>query len=507
MSFYGRGSRFSSPGAVSDAFLADPANVKYIEGPFGSGKSTTTFHALLKAMGNQKPDPFGVRASKWFVMRKTFGDLETATFQTMMQHLPNNPEAGIKYTFGKKPKLEIDVRGADYLGQPTNILASFIGLSADSDMQIDNWRGYEFTGGWTNELSELDEKVWNMILARCDRFPSRDRGGATRPLVCADYNPPDSDHWLVNRSDGIPIEGHSFYLQPPAVIQDLQSNWVVNPEAENQMHLSPGYYKNAIINNTHNEVFLRKFFGGERIALATKAAVFADLFNADLHISTLEPEEYMPIWVGADFGNFPAAVFVQLMSNGQFRVLEELAVPDLNIDRFVEEIRARLRTTYAKCPFQSVIGDPSGQAKSWTRESMTIFQIFAGKNIRAIPANTNDIQSRLEAVRKPLRTNINSQTPSILIDRRKCQSLITGFKGEYRWKENSEGVPETKIVKNKYSHPMDALQYALMHIENVALAAGGYSSVARPRKDRYDCPSDAVFGLPGGGRDDDDQEW
>ena len=82
--------------------------------------------------------------------------------------------------------------------------------------------------------------------------------------------------------------------------------------------------------------------------------------------------------------------------------------------------------------------------------------------LRVRPAPTNSPTARWEAVRLPLTRLIDGQ-PGFLLDPG-CKVLRAGFNAGYRFrKKNASDASEyhEQADKNKYSHPHDALQYAL----------------------------------------------
>ena len=102
----------------------------------------------------------------------------------------------------------------------------------------------------------------------------------------------------------------------------------------------------------------------------------------------------------------------------------------------------------------------SGDFRSQTDES-TPFQILRGAGLRAIPAPSNDVSLRIEAVNKTL-MNMVEGLSGFLIDYR-CRQIIKGFEGGYQYRRmqvSGERFTD-KPEKNMYSHIHDALQYLM----------------------------------------------
>ena len=97
--------------------------------------------------------------------------------------------------------------------------------------------------------------------------------------------------------------------------------------------------------------------------------------------------------------------------------------------------------------------------------------------IRVLAAPTNALTPRLEAVRAPLSRLIDAQ-PGFLLSPR-CKVLREGFNAGYRYKQNPNDPGKfatDEPDKNKYSHPQDALQYAI--------SGGGEDAEIRDRRGR-----------------------
>jgi hypothetical protein len=104
---------------------------------------------------------------------------------------------------------------------------------------------------------------------------------------------------------------------------------------------------------------------------------------------------------------------------------------------------------------------------------MTAFDILKREGFTALPALTNDIDTRLRAVEGYLLQQRDGG-PAIIFDRSRCPKLIQAMNGQYRYSKTTLDVSKPKPDKNEWSHVSDALQYAV-------LATGGatYASIAR----------------------------
>jgi hypothetical protein len=109
-----------------------------------------------------------------------------------------------------------------------------------------------------------------------------------------------------------------------------------------------------------------------------------------------------------------------------------------------------------------IIGDPAGQQRAQTDER-SVFDILKQEGFRVIPAKTNSIVARINAVDKMLTSMVDGK-PRCLIDP-SARHIINALRGGYRYKVNSKGLTDDKPEKNEYSHVADAHQYACLHAD------------------------------------------
>jgi hypothetical protein len=180
------------------------------------------------------------------------------------------------------------------------------------------------------------------------------------------------------------------------------------------------------------------------------------------HCKAHELSPGLPLHIGMDFGLTPAAVIGQRLPNGQARWRYELAMEDTGVTRFARALKAFMAE---KCPgfkIASITGDPAGdQRQPGDNEERTVFELLAAEGIVAQPAPfNNDFTIRSEAVSKPMLTMIDGQ-PALLIHP-DMKVTRKGMQGAYKFrrlKVAGDERYENKPVKNKWSHPCEALQY------------------------------------------------
>ena len=127
-------------------------------------------------------------------------------------------------------------------------------------------------------------------------------------------------------------------------------------------------------------------------------------------------------------------------------------------------------------------GDPAGDSRAQTDEK-TPFQIFRAAGLSILPApGNNDFVLRTEAVNGSLNRMVDGK-PSFLLSPQ-CLVLKAGFTRGYcypRMQVSGAVRYGDRPIKNRYSHPHDALQYLL-------LGAGEGFNVITPSKSQQAKP-------------------
>lgn len=431
-----------------------PANVRYLEGPVGSGKSTASVEELLALAMEQQPDEQGVRLSRMGIIRATNPQLRSTTIKTFEMWVP--PEiAPVVYT------APITARLQQELSDGTRIDCEFVFLALDVPEDVKKLTSLELTAAYINEAREIEHTHFETLQGRIGRYPQirRDENkkvvyGPTRACIIMDSNAPKTTHWLYEtfHTGSLP-DGYAIFIQPPAVIwSDVDEKWEINPDAENLLHLLDGYYQKQLAGAS--DEYIRVMLAGEPGMSVAGKPVFPS-YSERRHVASqvLVPIRGIPLIIGIDFGLMPAAVFGQLTNRG-LRIYDELPASDESLEDFAQDyIKPLLAKKYAG--FQVVgAGDPAGRGRSGL-DKRTPFSVLNEAGIRAFPASTNNFITRKETVEWFMRRD-----EGFLISPN-CVTLREGFAGGYVYKEmrNNSGRYSERPDKNMYSHPMDATQY------------------------------------------------
>lgn len=191
--------------------------------------------------------------------------------------------------------------------------------------------------------------------------------------------------------------------------------------------------------------------------------VFGD-FSKQSHVSefSLTPHLGIPLLLGWDFGLTPACIVAQLVE-GQLRIIREYIGTNIGIVKFSEAVWQDFRLKYTAWTHsrESLVSfiDPAGLAKNQVDER-TCAEALRKQGFQRIEPGPIDFESRREAVEYFLiRQGKNGS--ALLLDPKECPTLIEGFAGGYRYSEKELDKQSTKLmpIKDRYSHPHDALQY------------------------------------------------
>jgi hypothetical protein len=387
------------------------------------------------------------------VCRNTIPELETTTLPSWRQHF--GTELG-----PWKMTAPITHAWRFPLADGTKIEADIYFLGLDGEDAANKIRGMELTGAWINEAKDVPRSVIDMITGRVDRFPAKRI--RTWAGVIADTNMPDDDHWMYKLAEVTRPDRWMFFRQPGAVIK-VGEEWVLSPLRENQEHLSENYYLNQIPGKS--DEWIRVYLAAEYGYVAEGRPVYPEYSDVH-HVADLVPVPERELYVGADFGLTPAAVFVQQDIWGRHLVLAELTTDNVGAKDFALDIKKFVSREFPGMSIGEGWGDPIGAKRQAGDDDVrTTFQIMAANGVKFRPApGNNELVLRREAVAGPL-TRLIDGKPGLIINRR-CVKLRAAMSGKYNFKRVAihSDVFADRPNKNEYSHIAEALQYYMLGI-------------------------------------------
>jgi hypothetical protein len=287
------------------------------------------------------------------------------------------------------------------------------------------------------------------IIGRLGRYPSKAMGGPTWYGLIGDTNPWDTDSPYHDRLVLNRDKNWALFHQPSGI----------GPDAENVENLPPNYYENLAGDRDIEwaQVHVESMWGVSNAG----QAVFRRSFHAPTHVRdmNLVVNPNKPLMVGLDFGRTPCAIIGQVDNYGRGIVMKEVVTEGMGIIQMVQE---HLKPVLMQEPFAGrrvfVVGDPAGKQKTQVTEESP-FDALRAEGILAYPASTNNIDARLLAVEKMMRSSIAGE-PGLQINREGCPILVQALGNKYRYRKKRDGQFEDQPEKlHPWSDVSDALQY------------------------------------------------
>lgn len=461
-------------GRVLQEFLVSPARAKFIQGPVGSGKTTDLIHSLMvNAVHVQRPANgqmglrAGVRYRRTLVVRNTNKQLIDTVIPSIREQMPEDVWGPI--TLSGRPKRHIRLPGLDW---------EWLFYALDKAEDVQDLKSLQLSDAWVSEYRYIPREIVTTLVERTGRFPPEAAGGCTSPQVLGETNAPMEEHWSSIMSGQVTVpeglsesdkrslrkpKGWEFFIQPPAALEvrgegGRVTGYVSNPNAENLANLRPGYYDEALGGKTDDEIRTELL---NRPGRQKQGKPVWPAYRDDFHKSPveLEPIEGHPIIVGQDFGRTPATVFAQYVA-GRWYLLDELWSDNMGASAYADVLAPFMATRFPGFKFV-MFGDPAGEGLSQSDESSPMM-MFRAKGLRIIPAPSNDVSVRVNAVDQLLR-RVSEEGPAIVFSPR-CRLLLQAVGGGYMFRrmqvagESYSDQPD----KGRFSHIADALQYAVI---------------------------------------------
>lgn len=449
--------------AAPRVYKASPTAAKLLEsehfvnlmmGPVGGGKSVASLIKLYKHACLQEPGPDGFRRSRWALVRNTKEQLFQTTLKTWLDWFPDQV-AGV---WNKTDK-------TFYLSNG-DVRAEFIFLPLDDQADVKKLLSLELSGGFINEAREIPFEIFQGLKSRIPRYPKTEDGGVTHPVLLLDSNFPQVESWLWRLAEeGRPTEDSEvmedlgIFIQPPAY---FPNTWNANPDAENLKFLDPKYYSN--VTSGASTEFMRTHVWNLYGLKGSGRPVYEGSYKKETHLAKTQLRHVRsrayPLLVGMDFGRTPSAVFGQVTPKGGLSVLKTLTSENMGIKRFLKEkFVPEVNSRFAGCSIV-IIGDPAGKHKSEVDDE-SVFDAIKEAGFKVVAAPTNDPEKRIAAVEYWLTNMVDGAAALSISPGDDNKVLIDGFEFGYHYKEDRKGLAnfETTPVKDKFSHPHDAMQY------------------------------------------------
>ncbi|MEE8206870.1 MAG: hypothetical protein V3T82_07965 [Nitrospinaceae bacterium] len=476
---------WSPPGPVSAAFMASKADVQLINGPIGSGKTSTVLIKGLNLAGMQRPSILdGIRKFKLCVVRDTYRQLWKTTIPSWWEWVP---KAKGQWSGAKDGPATHKLLIPQPDGTLLEFQIDFVAIGENSAESV--MRGYQPTAFYLNELDMLSQDAFTYAAGRAGRFPPRREGGCTWYGILGDFNAPELDTWL-----------HEMVLDTPEGIEIFRQPGGREIDAENLQNLEPDYYERQIRINRKDPQYIKRMVDNEAGYNRDGKPVYPN-FSDNTHVSK-RPLEYLPglrLEVGLDAALHPAAVFLQIPPNGQKRIIGELVPGRMGPTNFSRKLVDHIKLEYPQADWEEGIRgycDPSAVDGGEGEDVCWLDKVREKTGLRIQPAFSNALSARLDPVSESLLRLIDGVEPEFLLSPT-CKSLRKGFNGGYRYAKiaGSNARFSDMPEKNEHSHPQDGLQYVVMSVK------GSTSVATYINKRRQGATSQRTAILSGDGSD------
>lgn len=434
----------------------------FIRGPLGSAKTTQTITKIFDLMCEQEPinkkshKNHNVRLSRWVAIRNTYPELMSTTVKDWLEC---HDEFG-RFTQGglEPPKQELKFK----LDDGTKVRAEMYFIAFDRPDHIKKARGLQLTGAWLNEVKELSFSIVSMIDMRVGRFPSKKEGWHKQEPtwygILGDTNAPDDDHWYYKLAEETKPEGWKFYNQPGGVLIE-GDNFVLNPNAENLNNLPKDYYSRGM--QGKKDDWIRVNLANE-YGFVSEGKPVHPRYVDSVHCVDMPfvPDKTVPIILGFDFGRTPACAMIQKTALDKWVCFDEFTSDNMSAITFAPELKRYIDYHYPDYKFKGW-GDPSG-GKGGEATDDTAHQIVRTAGLPCSATVSNIASLRRAALELPMRETAMDGKPRFTI-LPKCKKIRKGLSGGFCYRRImvSDERYTDEPHKNEYSHPVEALEYAL----------------------------------------------
>lgn len=470
-------------------FMRSDSFGRLIAGPVGSGKTTACIFEMFRRASEQEKAADGLRYTRFAIVRQTLKQLKDTVLKDIIDWL----ERGAHYK----------VSDSTVYIEVGDIRSEWILIPLDDLEDQRRLLSMQLTGAWMSECIEMDLALVAPLSGRIGRYPSGNRGGATWSGIIADTNmPAEGTDWHTFMNDGLPGDWQIF-IQPSGMSAEAENlNWLAQTADTKRLPLNHPerlargreYYNRMVRMYGENSDWVKRYVYAQFGSDPSGTAVFRETFRADVHVVDTEGGEYAidpvfghPIIVSQDFGRDPCSLIGQVDHKGRLLILEEVIAEDIGLELHVQRALkpALMHPRFVGKPI-AMVGDPAGRAKSTIYEESS-FDALKRYGFVAFPAPTNDVEPRLRAVDAYL-TSMRDGGPAILIDKKRCPTLVRALGGGYRYARTKSGQRKPLPEKNKYSHIADCLQY-LCVVAHGGLAESIGMSLRQPLRRNVNRPS------------------
>lgn len=252
-----------------------------------------------------------------------------------------------------------------------------------------------------------------------------------------------------------PTEGVEVWKNPKDKFYIIDLHYTANPAKRGEV------WKETVKNSMPIRDFLMEY---ERSWQTFEGKPVYQDFNRAIHVSqaSLKPEPGIPLILGWDFGLTPACILAQMVGR-RLIILKEFVEDNGSISKLGPVVWNHLSQNYLPWLHgdDKIISyvDPAGFQRGQNDES-TCADVLRSIGFTKIVPGPVAWEKRRKSVEDFL-TKTYGEGPGLILCDADCPILSEGFNGGFRYPEKALEIEPTMIrpIKNKYSHPHDALQY------------------------------------------------
>lgn len=287
-------------------------------------------------------------------------------------------------------------------------------------------------------------------------------------------NNPDETHWTYRR-----------FVDPGT--EDFVVHQTIRPE--NEHNLPADYYANLRKFWMHRPDLIDRFIEG-KYGFVQEGKVVTPEWSDKIHLATgLAPIKGIELVLLWDFGLNPTCIVTQVTPFRQWNILDAVVGDDIGCEELIEQaVKPLLAAKYRGFRWRH-IGDPNGAMKEQSRSTQSatrVIRMSLGGTFRPGPIS---IPERVNPLRAILRATTTGGHGIVQVDRTNAREVWQALRGGWHYHVAKSGVPSLDPVKDRHSHPGDAMGYGAAILFPLGrLLPGG--KIIRPQHASF-------FGTPG----------
>lgn len=412
------------PNPTQKAFIMSKAKADLFSSRVGEGKSAGLAWSIYYHTVHNP-------GAAWCLIRDTWENLQRTTLKEFFKWFPNG-------VFGNWHEGKKTWTWAEGVGKGTVVCMGMDDPSDASKLQSLELAGIAMDEPAPAALSAgINELVFDVGFSRLRQAEMN-----WYAVKLAENNP-DETHWTYRRfvDPGTP----EFVSWQP-------------PHPENVKNLPDDYYGSLRRVWAHRPDLVDRFVEGKYGFQQDGASVTPE-WNDSVHLANglmpIRGGELTLLW---DFGLNPTCIITQVTPLRDWLILEAYVGEEEGVEELISGvIKPVLRERYRGYTWKH-IGDPAGRQReqsSSQRSAVRVLRKELGGIFRAGPV-------RFEERREPLRAILSRQAHGkgkVRVDRVRAREVWQALRGGWHFRVSNSGVTSHEPVKDKHSHPGDAMGY------------------------------------------------